>query len=135
MCVVTLPRLAVVYTSTQRKGRSASGWLRLASHLVVNMNSVVQIRKNVFSPERQEIVLSILKSAFPIFVMLESVALIGAVDLEIAGRISTAAQAAVGLGEIRRAAFEDRRGQDRARRREGSLQVQVHRRVACGVSS
>lgn len=63
------------------------------------MNSVVGIRANAVSSEKQEIVVSILKSAFPIFVMLESVALIGTVDLEIAGRISSAAQAAVGLGD------------------------------------
>lgn len=60
---------------------------------------IVRTGKVIFSKEQLEIVGSIIKSAFPIFVMLESVALIGAVDLEISGRISTAAQAAVGLGD------------------------------------
>jgi len=49
--------------------------------------------------ERRALLLSILKSAFPIFITLESIAMIGVVDLEIAGRISSAAQAAVGLGD------------------------------------
>lgn len=63
------------------------------------MNSVIRLPKTSFSSEKRAIILSILKSAFPIFITLESVALIGSVDLEIAGRISSAAQAAVGLGD------------------------------------
>ncbi len=65
----------------------------------MKMNSTIQLKSTARSAEQREIILLILKSALPIFVILESVALIGSVDLEIAGRISSAAQAAVGLGD------------------------------------
>jgi len=41
----------------------------------------------------------VLTSAIPILINLEAIALIGIVDLELAGRLSPAAQAAVGLGD------------------------------------
>ncbi len=63
------------------------------------MHSIFRSLPFALSSERSQIVVSILKTALPIFVTLESLALIGAVDLEISGRISTAAQAAVGLGD------------------------------------
>lgn len=76
----------------------------MQSNLVVKLNAIMNSKidsgmKSRLNSERRALLISILKTALPIFITLESIAMIGVVDLEIAGRISSAAQAAVGLGD------------------------------------
>ncbi len=56
-------------------------------------------RNNSYAFANHQLLLTILKNACPIFLTLESIAAIGMVDLELAGRLGSSAQAAVGLGD------------------------------------
>lgn len=67
----------------------------------ITIDGTQQIQKSEpFLDKRQiSVVTDVLKAAVPTFITLESIALIGIVDLELSGRISASAQAAVGLGD------------------------------------
>ncbi len=68
--------------------------------LSISLNQTAPTKTSkTYAWANQRIIVEVLKNALPIFLTLESIALIGMVDLELAGRVGTAAQAAVGLGD------------------------------------